>query len=172
MASSWRSACERVVRRLRGYWIRVRQRAAHLPPGSRHRLTCRTKKSLGAARVRESACLALVFGIDCLVADRQSDSRPARIAVVTRGGGSKHEHKAPDAHCGIFSVPAPGTSVRRTGIALGLIFLSVIIPVQALFALETRIPVQAHLVLEKAGCRKPAPLGTGEFREDGRPLCG
>ena len=48
----------------------VRRPAADLSSGSRHRLTCRTEKSLGAAQVRESACLALVVGIDCSVTDR------------------------------------------------------------------------------------------------------
>ena len=77
-----------------------------------------------AAGVRESTCFALVFGIDCLVIDRQFRSRLAWIAVMFQGGGSQHEHKAHYAQSGTCSIPDPGASARRTGIAPELIFLS------------------------------------------------
>jgi hypothetical protein len=54
-----------------------------MPPGWIQNLPI--KRRLEAAEVRERTCLALVVGIDFYVAARQSDSRPARIAVVIPG---------------------------------------------------------------------------------------
>ena len=48
----------------------VRQPAADLPSGSRHRLTCRMEKTLGAVGLWERACFALVFEIGCSVVNR------------------------------------------------------------------------------------------------------
>ena len=43
------------------------------------------KTPLETAVVRQRACRALAAGIDCSVTDRESRSRPALIAVLSRG---------------------------------------------------------------------------------------
>ncbi len=71
-----------------------------------------------------SACRALAVGVDCLAIDRCSCSRPARIAVLSWGGESKHEHRAHYAQSAATPALAPGAQARQTGNKAGLNFLS------------------------------------------------
>lgn len=56
--------------------------------------------------------------------DRRCRSRPARIAVISQGGGSKGEHKARYARSATSFALAPGARAGQTGTTAGLNFLS------------------------------------------------
>ena len=76
------------------------------------------------AGVRESACRSLAVEVDRSLIDRPCRSKPDRVAVLSRGGGTQREHKARYTYSAASSALAPGARAQRTGIKAGLNFLS------------------------------------------------